>query len=387
MDWQGKSTDFKVMGILNPVPKNSHMQFEMIVSFRSYPSDQLTDWMAGGYFTFILLDKGISSAGIEAKLPDFLKKYATNDFITYFGSDLDINKIFQIKLKPLSSIHLAPSRDFEFGVQGSQQLVYIFSLAAFAILLVACFNYVNLSTAQAYKRAKEVALRKTSGANRQQLIVHYFIESLTVTIFAFIFAAIITIVSIPYFNQLSGKHFTVDTMIHPYNLLLFISLALITGTIAGIYPAFYMSSFQPIKIFKGLSDRGTGKSAFRRTLTILQFSVSIALIIGAFIISGQLNFIQNKSLGFNKENVIIIPVQSQIVRENTEVFRNALINDPRIRNVSASSMVPGRATPFDTNFKLGDKEDVFNLLIMTVDYQFIDTYKIHIYIYRIKPIK
>ncbi|MBN1480735.1 ABC transporter permease [candidate division KSB1 bacterium] len=370
IDWLGERTDFEITGILSPVPANSHMHFDMVISFSSYPDELLTDWMSGGFYNFILVDENTDAETLEAKFPMFLKHHATTDFMTYFGSDLNITDVFQIKLRPLTSIHLQPSRHFEFEPQGQLTTVRMFTIAAFMILLIACFNFINLSTAQAHKRAKEVGMRKAVGAKKGQLVLHFLGESILVTFLALGLALVIVRLSMPIFNAISGKSLSGAIIFSEHNLVVLVALSIITGFLAGLYPALFLSAFEPLKIFHGMHNAGAHKSRFRKILSTAQFAISIFLIIGALTVSKQLFYIQNKSLGFDKENVIVLPAQSKAVRADFEAFRSELSKESRILSVASSSFLPGQKTPPDANFRRADTEDIHNLCILQTDFYF-----------------
>jgi putative ABC transport system permease protein len=268
---------------------------------------------------------------------------------------------------------LQPSRHFEFEPQGQLMTVRMFIIIAVMILLIACFNFINLSTAQAHKRAKEVGMRKTVGANKIQLIFQYLGESLLVTFIALGLALLLVRLSIPVFNAISGKSVSGGVIFSEHNWILLIILTSITGLLAGLYPALFLSAFEPLKIFQGMHSTRSHKSRFRKFLSTAQFAISIFLIIGAITVSKQLAYIQNKSLGFDKENVIVLPAQSKAVRADIEAFRSELSKESRILSVAGSSFLPGQKTPPDANFRRADTEDIHNLCILQTDHDFAKT--------------
>ncbi|MGD9346968.1 MAG: ABC transporter permease [Candidatus Aminicenantes bacterium] len=376
VDWDGNLTDFRVTGILEEVPHNSHIHFDIIISMSSYSDESLTPWFNNFLYTYVLLREGISPEDMEKKLSAFLTKYMAAEFAGFVGPEVDVNDVFQMKMNPLLDIHLRPAEEFEIAPQGSQTSVYIFSMIAILILVIACINFMNLSTARANKRAKEVGIRKTIGAYKDQLWRQFLSESVLLAFIALILAILLVRLFIPVFNALSNKPLYTGLLFIWPNWLILLGLTLFTGVLAGLYPAFYITAFEPAKVLKGSALSGRGKSVFRRSMATLQFVISITLIIGTLIIYNQMEYIQNKSLGFDKENVVLITTESNAVRKNIDFFRNTLRDDPRILAAAASSNVPGSAMFSDTGFKRGDSGEVYDLIFMRTDYDFLDAYKL-----------
>jgi putative ABC transport system permease protein len=374
VDWRGSLVDFQITGILEEVPRNSHVQFDVLASLSSYPAEQMEIWFNNFLYTYVLLGQGTSSEDLEGKFSSFMTKYMAADFLKITGQEVDINDVFQLKLYPLLDIHLHPAQEFEIGPQGSLTSVHIFSAIAVLILIIACINFMNLSTARANKRAREVGIRKTVGAHRHQLRGQFLGESVLLAFISLILAFLLIRLFIPVFNSISGKYLVLATLFHAGNGFILIGVTLAAGLLAGLYPAFYLTRFHPAKVLKGGAQSGTGKSIFRRSMAVVQFVISITLIIGTLIIFKQMDYIQKKSLGFDKENVILIPADSQQVHQNLEAFRNSLIGDTRIISFAVSSNIPGSSMFSDTAYKRADTEDVFPLIFMETDYEFVDTY-------------
>jgi len=374
VDWSGTLADFQITGILEEVPPNSHVQFDVLVSISSYPPEELNYWGNNFLYTYVLLREGVSPEETEKKFPGFLTKYLGADMTKLLGPETDINDVFQLKLYPLLDIHLYPAQEFEIEPQGRMSSVYIFSAIAFLILTIACINFMNLSTARAKKRAREVGIRKTVGAHRRQLRGQFLGESVLIAFMALILAVLLIRLFIPVFNSISGKFLSMGMLFHVSNWIILIGIALVAGLLAGLYPAFYLTRFDPVKVLKGGAQSGTGRSIFRRSMAVIQFVISITLIIGTLIIFKQLDYIQKKSLGFDKENVITLSAESNIIRQNIEAFRNTLTQNTRIKSVAVSSDVPGSAMFTDTAYKRPDSDDVFPLIFMNTDYEFVDTY-------------
>ncbi|MCK5076689.1 MAG: ABC transporter permease, partial [Calditrichia bacterium] len=371
MEWNGKPEDFLVTGILEKIPQNSHITFDMIISISSYPIESLSKWFENPFYTYIKLKNSASRETLEAKFPAFQTKYMTANFSAYFGPDEDINKVFQIKLRPLLSIHLNPSRHFEIEPQGSESTVFIFSIIAIMILIIACINFMNLSTARGNKRAKEVGMRKTIGATKHQLWVQFLGESFLYAFMALFIAIILIELSIPVFNTISGKTFSASSPFMGLNIVKLIGITLASGLLSGVYPAFYLTSFKPISVLKNNIFPGSKKSIFRTVTAIFQFVISIGLIIATIVVYMQLQYIQNKTLGFNKENVVVISAESSDIGKKIQTFKNILKKDSHIISVSASSNDIGNPIYYDTNFKRDDNEGIYNLLLLNIDYDFL----------------
>ncbi len=374
VDWRGTLVDFQITGILKEVPHNSHVRFDVLASLSSYPPEQTSAWFSNFLFTYVLLREGTLSEETEKKFSSFMTKYIAADFAKVVGPDADINDVFQLKLYPLLDIHLHPAQQFEIEPQGSLTSVYIFSAIALLVLIIACINFMNLSTARSSKRAKEVGIRKTIGAFKRQLRWQFLGESVLLAFMALIFAVLLIRLFIPLFNSISGKSLSLGMLFHLDNVAILVGIALAAGLLAGLYPALYLTRFDPAKVLKGGAQSGTGKSIFRRSMAIIQFVISITLIIGTLIIFKQMDYVQNKSLGFDKENVIILPADSNQVRQNLQAFRNTLMGDTRIKFFAVSSNIPGSAMFSDTAYKRADTDDVFSLIFMETDYEFVDTY-------------
>jgi putative ABC transport system permease protein len=378
VDLSGELTDFRVTGILEEVPHNSHIHFDILISIATYSDESMTPWFNNFLYTYVLLKEGISPDDFEKKLSAVLTKYMAAEFAAFLGPEVNINDVFQLKMKPLLSIHLSPAEQFEIAPQGSMTSVYIFSMIAILILIIACINFMNLSTARANKRAKEVGIRKTIGAYKHQLWRQFLSESVLLAFIALILAILLIKLFIPVFNILTNKPLYAGLLFLSPNWLILLGLTLVTGLLAGLYPAFYITAFEPALVLKGSVLSGRGKSAFRRSMAVLQFVISITLIIGTLIIYNQMEYIQNKSLGFDKENVVLITTESDAVRQNIDFLRNTLMDDGRILDVAASSNVPGSSMFSDTVFKRGDSDEIYSLIFMGTDYNFVDTYNLHV---------
>ncbi len=320
-----------VTGVIADVPQISHLQFDVVLPLISVRNTNrgffLTKWDSYGFATYVHLQDGVAINEMDRKIDDLIRENDPN-----FG-----DTAAYIFLQPLTKIRL-------FNVDSSvgfMRYVYIFSTIAVIILLIACFNYMNLSTARSGKRAKEIGLRKVVGSKRANIIRQFFSESMLYAFISFLISMLIVILLLPQFNELTGKQISFN-FANPGLLFGLIFVALITGIIAGSYPAFYLSSFIPIEILNKSKSMGAKKSTFRKILVVVQFALSIGLIISMRIVSDQVRYMRNAEIGFEKENVITLPISGKI--ENTvESFKNELRQNPDIVSVSLKSSSPLRS--------------------------------------------
>jgi putative ABC transport system permease protein len=317
-----------VTGVLADVPDNSHLQFDVILPLTYIRNTDrgffLNKWDSYGFATYVHLQDGVAINEIDQKIDDVIIK---ND--PRFG-----DTAAHIFLQPLSKIRLFNVD----GTVGFMRYVYIFSTIAVIILLIACINYMNLSTARSERRAKEIGLRKVVGSKRTNIIRQFFSESLLYAFISFLISILIVIILLPQFNELTGKQIAFNYN-NPGLLLGFVLVALFTGIIAGSYPALYLSSFIPIDILNKSKSIGAKKSLLRKTLVVIQFSLSIGLIVSMRIVSDQVGYMRNAEIGFEKENIITLPISGKI--ENiVESFKHELKANPDIVSVSLKSSSP-----------------------------------------------
>lgn len=333
--------DYLVTGVMEDMPRNSHFHADMFGSMKTLeqiPGVQeryFQSWARHEFYTYLLLREGSSAEDLEAKLPGFIDKHAAAQIKTILGSTLSSH------LQPLKSIHLRSNLQHEISPTGDIKYVYIFSVIAVFILLIACVNFMNLATARSASRSKEVGMRKVVGATRSQLIKQFLGESLLFTLFAMFLALIFVKAALPYFNALTGKDLDVRYLDNFVLLGSILFILIFVGIISGSYPSFFISRYQPANVLKGSSSVGPGKSLMRKGLVILQFSISIVLISATVIVMDQLDFLRNRKLGFDKEHVVIVPIRTNAVRENAEGIKADLKQYPDILSATISIGVPG----------------------------------------------
>jgi putative ABC transport system permease protein len=362
---------FTVTGVMDNIPANSHFHFDFFVSLSNLSYARDDSWMSSGMFTYIVLKKGYDHRKLEAKFPAMVEKYMGPQIQQQMGLSL---AQFRTKgnelgfiLQPLTSIHLYSETNFELEPGGSASYVYIFGGIAIFMLIVAAINFVNLSTASASKRAKEVGVRKVIGSGKIQLVKQFLSESLLLTMFALAIALAMVELALPAFNTISGKHLSLD--VKP--IIAFIALGLIVGIAAGIYPAFYLSSFKPIQVLKGKFSAGNKSFGLRSSLVVFQFFISINLIIGTIVVYQQMKYIQNKKLGYNKEQLLTV-TNSYMLGKNEQVFKQDLLKDPRIVSATVSGYKP--AGPTNNNNALSYPEGHDDQITKAVEYHVDENY-------------
>ena len=371
--------DYIVTGVVEKFPDDSHFHFDFLGSLNSY-NDRNTVWFSNNYYTYVVLKDGTDPAAFEKKMNEDVRKYIGPQInqatgITFEQFEAAGNKV-GFYLQPLTSIHLHSHLDYEIEANSDIAYVWVFSAIAVMILLIACFNFMNLSTARSERRAKEVGIRKTLGSNRGRLIAQFITESTLMSMFSVFFALILVWIFLPIFNDISGKQLSVGLFDNFYTIPLIVAFALIVGLLSGSYPALYLSSFMPMHVLKSDGKRKGRKSILRSVLVISQFVVSIILIVSTIIIYNQLSFVQNKNLGFNKEQVIIINKTDDIGKD-IESFKHDLLSNPKVLAVSNSTDIPGHQTGDDVlQPENGSTEDARNILVMATDFGFVNTYQI-----------
>lgn len=372
--------DYNVTGVFEEIPDNTHFHFDILLSQESIEESRDPGWVSQNFQTYILLRPDADPAALEAKFPQMLEKYMWPQFAQVLGitvNDLKKSTDMWAKfyLQPLKSIHLHSDLLAELDPNSDIRYIYIFSAIALFILIIASINFMNLSTAKAAGRAKEVGLRKVLGSQRKQLILQYLIESTFLSLISMIFAVGIVLLALPAFNQLSGKSMEISSIFLQGMPVYLIMLAVLTGFFAGSYPAFFISAFQPIQVLRGKMKIGVKSGVMRSALVIFQFTASIILIIGTMIVFKQLRFIQNKNLGFNKEQVLILD-NAYLLENQAKTFKDTMKTYPQFLNASVSGYLP---VPSNRNnsavFPEGKRDDEHSTSFQNwvVDYDYLET--------------
>lgn len=303
-------------------------------------------WSNVGDYTYLVLSKNADPKKLEAKFPQLVAEHVAPELQRDMGYNLTKAKkeasTFRFSLMPLTRIHLHSHTKYELEPNGDIHYVYIFAALALFILLIACVNFINLSTASSSQRAREVGIRKVLGSLKQNLIFRFLAESILLTFCAMILALSIIFLLLPYFNHLSGRHIPAFFFLNYKTVILMFFLSVLTGLVAGIYPAFFLSSFKPVKVLKGtLSSSSSRRNIMRGGLVVFQFVISISLIIATIVIHRQLHFMQNKKLGFDKDHVLVIQ-NTYTLGSNEDAFRQQLMQNNQVVNATISENVPGQ---------------------------------------------
>ncbi len=331
---------YKVTAVIEDVPQNSHIRYDMLISmstfFRGFPPQQLENWTNFNNFTYVLLKPGTSAATVSKKLEtDVYKKFVEAPFKQF-------NVTMHYDVQPITAIHLHSKLLNEPEELGSMSYIWIFGAVAFFMLLIACINYMNLTTARSARRAKEIGIRKVTGSSKKQLVLQFLSESLLTAFFAVLLSALLVFVLLSSFNNISGKAFTIHTLLQPFNIFLLLGIGLFTGLVGGSYPAFYLSNFKPVSILKGALSKASGNVNLRRTLVVLQFSISMIMLTCTWVVYTQLSYLRKIDLGFNKEEVMTVVINTG-EDERSKIF--AMNNDlralPDVKMVGTGNASPG----------------------------------------------
>jgi putative ABC transport system permease protein len=367
---------FTVTGVFDEIPANSHFHFDLFGPMINDPEQSNNNWLSSNYFTYAVLQPGYDYKKLQAKLPGMVKKYMGPQIQQVMGLSLSQFRTkgneLGFKLVPLTSIHLYGDSKSEFEPGGDIRYVYIFSAVALFMLLIACINFINLSTAGAAKRSREVGIRKVMGSLRQELVKQFLIESLLITALSLVIAALFIQIALPVFNELSGKHLHFGSHLKP--ILAFLALGILVSILAGMYPAFFLSSFKPIATLKGKFTTQATTYNLRSGLIVFQFFIAICLITSTIVVYTQMKFIQTTKLGYNKDQLIILN-NSYALGKNEAVFRDQLLNDARIENVTISGYRPVGPSYYNNAlaWPAGRENEVVNALEYNIDERYIPT--------------
>jgi putative ABC transport system permease protein len=332
---------YKVAAVIKDVPKNSHLIFNVLISRSSLPADFANNWGGFGFFTYVLLKPNVNVAAFEKKLEPVYDKYLASIFAQ-----------FRIKMRfgvqPITAIHLHSDMTGEPEELGSMSYIYIFSAVAFFMLLIACINYMNLTTARSARRAKEIGIRKVTGSTKSQLVMQFLVESTLTALFALVLSFGMIILFLPTFNTLSGKFISFTTLFQPDTLFILLAVIIFVGLVGGSYPAFYLSKFNPVHVLKGSLSKGSSNVTLRRALVVVQFSISMIMLICTWVVYGQLKYLRNKDLGFNKQQVLTVAANSdKDISSKILAFKNEMRSNPHVLSVSSSQGIPGGNIPFN----------------------------------------
>lgn len=360
-----KDLPLKVTGIAKDVPSNSHIQFDLVLPLENYKDRTwMTTWINNGIYTYVKLQPHVAKSRLEKQLPAFIEKYMGSDIRKYGLYH------YQLSLTPLKDVYFDDAA-LDNIKHGDKRVVYIFLSVAVLILLIACINFMNLSTIRAAERSKEVGLRKVLGAMRNNLVWQFIGESVLLTLISCVFAVALLVLAMPWYDQILGYSLTVSWNTLPVWLFL-AGVVIVVGFLAGSYPAFFLSAFSPINALKGKLRLGKGGSTFRQILVVVQFSITVFLILSTIIIAKQMNYLKNTQLGYNKEQTVMVSIDNNDIYNNRNAFKRQLENESGVQSVSLMSGEPGGF--FDGQvFDVQDHNERWNARTEFADFQFVKT--------------
>lgn len=361
-----EGTATNVTGVIADVPANSHFTFKAL---RSLPDSRNANWGNSFLYTYVLLKNAGDSKTIEAASDKFYNKYLKADFgVMKFG----------MELQPLTAIHLHSNLGYELGANGNITYVYVFTITALLILMIAVINYVNLATARSSIRIKEIGVRKVIGSDRSQLIIMFFAESVLLTFIATLIAAVIIQFSLPYFNQLSGKTLVLMQFGRLQTVAMFAGFSLFTGILSGVYPAMFLSGFKTIGAIKGQLGNQMATIFFRKSLVVFQFVITIVMIVGSCVIYQQLRFAMTKDLGFNKAQTLTFHIGSKETRAKVDALRQQLLQNPNIEDVATAGNPIGNNNigGQSLNTSPSSADEGFMVQLLSIDENFIPALQI-----------
>jgi putative ABC transport system permease protein len=376
-----EKVNFKVTAVMKDMPGNSHFVYDVLLSMDNvnYP---FGTFLSHNFQTYIVLKEGANPADFKRIFREVQTKYVLPEARAFMPVKSmeefeSTGNYLRYSLMPITDIHLRSDRFPELGVNGNEQNVFIFSAVAFFILLIACINFMNLSTARSSNRAKEVGIRKVLGTEKGTLIRQFLTESIMVSFISLVIALLLTLLILPFFNDLSGKSLSMKNFFQPGFLPFLIIIPILVGFLAGSYPAFYLSSFQPITVLKGKLAAGFKKSSFRSGLVVVQFTATIFLIIATIVVYNQLGYIQTRKLGFNKNQVLIID-NTYVLGKQTASFKEEVLKLSGIQSGTLSSFLPVSSSSRSDNTyskeATMDPASGLNMQTWRIDYDYLKTF-------------
>ena len=368
---------YTVTGVMADIPGNSHFEASMLSSFMTNQRSNDTEWMNNNFATYLLLKPNSSYLTVDEKFNGLVIKYIAPELQKFIGQSLSDfiaqgNK-YRFYLQNLSDIHLDTSIQQQFKASSDPKYLKIFGSIAILIVLIAAINFMNLSTAQASRRAKEVGIKKIAGSTRGMLITQFLSESFILTLISLVFALIIIKVSLPYFNNLLGVNFALNLFAYWYAIPVLFLFTLIVSFLAGSYPALFLSYFNPYEVLKVSLKYSRINGRLRRILVVFQFAASILLIIGTMVMYRQIKYMLNKDVGFNKEQILVIN-RAEALGTRLKSFKEAVQGIPGVIKIASSTAVPGRKNEINGYLMEGRKDESFLMTTFFIDYDYLETY-------------
>jgi putative ABC transport system permease protein len=368
-----------VTGVIDDWPQDSHFKFDFLGSLCTYADSRNPTWLSNNYYTYVSLRKGSDPESLQNAISSLLlQKYIGPQLQASVGVSVEqflkAGDQWKFVLQPLTSIHLNSHLDYELQPNGYFAYIYVFSAIALAILLIACINFINLATARSEKRSKEVGIRKSLGSNRPQLIGQFLTESVLMSLISVVLAIGIVELLLPLFDSVAGEKIGFDLFGNFTSVPLLAGLGIVVGLISGSYPAFYLSSFNPVRVMKSKNWSPSKRGLLRGGLVVFQFVISIILFVGTIVIFKQLRFIQDKNLGFDKEQVVVLR-RTDDLGNRIGAFKKELMTDPQVVSVAASTAIPGHQQSDRGYWVEGTSiRNLHDIRQMWCDYSFLKTY-------------
>jgi putative ABC transport system permease protein len=373
--------DYVVTGVVEDPPRNSHFHYDFLAALETYDDSRSPVWISNNYLTYVLLREGASPRAFAAKLGDLVKTHVGPQIQAATGISLEqffaSGGKYGYFVQPLKDIHLRSHYDFELEPNGDIAYVHIFSIIALGILAVAVINFVNLATARSSSRAREVGIRKTIGSYRGQIVRQFLSETILTSFLSVLVALLVVQFLLPAFNSITGKELSMPYTQNPLTIPALLALVILVGILAGIYPAFFLASFDPVTVLKTETSGRSRKSHLRNVLVVFQFAVSIILLIGTLVVHGQMKYIQTRNLGFNREQIVIVEKTDDIGRE-LRAFKQELLGNPRIVSATNTANLIGGGDFGNSAHKLAGAtgEETHLLWTYASDADFAKTYEI-----------
>jgi putative ABC transport system permease protein len=382
----GDRGDYKVTGVMDKIPSNTHFHFDFILSMSTLEESKAGEFGSMNFATYIVLQEDLDLQNFMEKVNDHLvTKYFAPEVQKYIGMSWEEfekgGNSLSYELFPIEDIHLHSSKDNEIQANGDIKYIWIFSITGLFILFIACINFMNLYTARSTIRAKEIGVRKTVGAGQMNLIVQFLSESVLVSLIALAFAWCIIYFMLQDFNHLAGKSFTANQVLQPGFILASLAIAIFTGLFAGSYPAAVLARFRPLDVLRGIVAKNQSKPHFRNSLVVFQFLVTAFLLCGMLIVTKQLNFIQNKKLGYDKDQLMLIDNNSNALGNNVEAFKDKLLSFSAVEQATISGFLPVPSNNNNSYCFKGREQDMNNAVLTNnwvVDYDYINTMRLEI---------
>lgn len=375
---------YEVTAVYEDLPENTHFHFEMLLNMEMLEESKSSYWLSVNFSTYIRLAKEANYKDLEAKFPEMAKKYFGQELEDLLNVDREVlvqaNSPAKFSLYPMLDIHLNSNKNGELEANGDIKYVYIFTAIALFILLLACINFMNLATARSTKRAKEVGLRKVMGAHQKHLINQFLAEALVISALSTLIAIMMAGLLLSPFNELAGKAISDEVFLEPTFLVAIFTIIIIVGLLAGSYPAFYLSKFNPIETLKGKLNLGMKSNGIRSILVVFQFFISISVITGTAVIYDQLSYIQNKKLGFNKEHVVMVK-DAWLLGNKINIFKDEVIKNTFVTNGTVAGFLPVNTLSNNNVFLTGSNPSSSTNYLLSnnlVDHDYIPTLGIEI---------